>query len=60
MKTALEVQPGYAQLHVPFLLGTPNARRSGEDGERERERAGGDLSEGTEEWMPRPAEDEAE
>jgi len=37
VKTALEVQPGYAQLQVPFLFGNPNALRSGELGDMERE-----------------------
>lgn len=30
VKTALEVQPGYAQVQVPFLFRYPYARRSGE------------------------------
>jgi hypothetical protein len=42
------------------LFGKPYARRSGELGDRERERDGGDLSEGTLEERPRPIEDEAE
>jgi hypothetical protein len=45
VKTALDVQPGYAQLQEPFLLGKPYALRSGEElGDSERERDGGDLS----------------
>lgn len=60
MKTALEVQPGYAQLQVPFLLGKPYARRSGELGESERESDGGDLSEGALDEIPSPTDDDAE
>jgi hypothetical protein len=45
---------------VPFLFGKPYARRSGELGEREREREGGDLSEGGFDDRPRPIEDDAE
>jgi hypothetical protein len=45
---------------VPFLFGKPYARRSGELGEREREREGGDRSEGGLDERPRPMEDDAE
>lgn len=38
----------------------PYARRSGDEGERDRESAGGDLSEGTLDAIPWPMEDEAE
>lgn len=54
VNTALDVQPGYAQLHVPFLFGNPYALRSGELGDSERvDRAGGDLSEALVEGTPR-------
>lgn len=42
------------------MLGNPYARRSGELGDNERERAGGDRSEGTFDERPRPTEEEAE
>jgi hypothetical protein len=42
------------------LFGNPYARRSGELGESERDREGGDLSEGALDERPRPMEDEAE
>jgi hypothetical protein len=60
VKTALDVHPGYAQLHVPFLLGMPYARRSGEEGERDRESEGGDASEGTLDAIPWPTDDDVE
>jgi hypothetical protein len=60
VKTALEVQPGYEQLQVPLLFGKPYARRSGEVGDNDLEREGGDLSEGAFDERPRPIEDEAE
>jgi hypothetical protein len=60
VNTALDVQPGYAQLQVPLLFGKPYARRSGELGESDRDSEGGDLSEGTLEESPKPTEDDAE
>lgn len=42
------------------MLGKPYARRSGELGESERDRAGGERSEGTLDDRPRPTEEEAE
>lgn len=60
VKTAREVHPGYAQLHVPFLLGIPYARRSGDEGESDRDSEGGDLSAVMLDMMPSPADDEAE
>jgi hypothetical protein len=60
VKTALEVQPGYEQLQVPFLFGKPYDRRSGDVGDNDLDREGGDLSEGAFDERPRPTEDEAE
>ena len=59
VKTALDVQPGYAQLQVPFLLGKPYALRSEGIGDMDRqEEEGGDLSPPRDEGTPRL--DEAE
>ena len=45
---------------MPFLLGIPYARRSGDEGESDRESAGGDVSDGTLDEIPWPLDEEAE
>lgn len=60
MNTALDVQPGYAQLQVPFLFGNPYALKSGELGDNERDKEGGDLSPARVEGTPRLEEAESD
>lgn len=60
MKTALDVHPGYAQLHVPFLFGMPYARRSGDEGESDRDSAGGEVSDGMLDAIPWPTDEDVE